>query len=366
MWYANLERDLEMLEELKKTVMRKVLKRVAICSVIVILILIVVGSSLVKLCQGPKKLSSVPAAEMPGTYVEGDITAIIDKFADFVVDNDNGNEAISNMYYIIPVGDKQYCAINVPKDNTVIANQICNETYDYLMGNRDNLTTTMHIKGTFNKMNDEVYGYYSDWFQKSGFVEDASSKNFEKIALPYILEVDRVGNHYPAELYLAIGAASLILLYAAVIFIKGNTGAYLSQIKSHISQNGSSIEFDYHSSVSIESVKVGKNFTLYFKKFKPIMVNNKDILWAYLRRVSQSVNHIDTGVAKVLVLNTTDKKNHSILMKKEESVSAVLALYLKNNPHIILGFNYELQQCYKYDIDAFIALSRKKEADAHP
>lgn len=357
-----------MLAELKKTVMKKVLKRVAIFIVIAILILSIVGTSLIKVFQGPKELSSIPIVELPGTYVEGDINVIIDKFADYVTDN-NGTEVTTNTYYIIPVGDKEYCALNVPKEDIVIADQICDETYDYLVGQRDNLTTTMPMRGTYNKMSDDVYSYYLDWFQKSGYVEDTSAANLEKIALPYMLEVDRVGSHYPSELYLVVGAASLFLLYAAVIFAKGRTGAYLSQIKRYISQNGSytnSIEFDYLSSVSIESVKVGQNFTLYYNKFKPILVINKDILWAYLKRVSESVNHINTGVSKVLVVYMRDKKIHSILMKKEENVNAVLSLYLKNNPHIILGFSEALQQCYKYDIDAFISLGRKKEADAHP
>jgi hypothetical protein len=359
-----------MFEQLKKRAMKSVIARLAVSIVIIFVLLIIFGTSFIKYFKGPTDLYSLSMDELPGSYVEGDINALIDVFAEYYVKNDNGAENTTDNYYIVPIGEQEYFALKVNESDFDIATQIYDETYEYLTGTRDELTTTMHIKGTFSKMSDEVYDYYMDWFQESGYVDESSYDNIENIALPYVLEVDYVGGFNNWILYIAMAACVIILLYAIVIIIKGITGIYLLPVKKFIKNNENTIsteriEADYQNGVSVQSVKVGESFTFYFKGSKAHILKNTDILWAYLEQTTHRVNGIKTGVTKSLVICTREKKKHSILMKNASNVNSVLAVFSKNNPHIILGFSEELKKCYQKDFDSFINLCYRQEAEAN-
>lgn len=252
-----------MLEQLKKQSMKDVMIRLVICAIIILILLGVTRSSLLKLIKGPQDFSSLSLEELPDAYVNGDINVIIDVFAEYYEENDDGTEEITKNYYVIPFGEDKYIGLNVSKGDFPLANLICDETYEYLMGTRDDLTSKIQVTGTVNKMNEETYGYYLDWFEKSQFLENSTTEAIEAAALPYMLQVDYIGTLDSALIYTLLVCICLVLLYAIIILIKGVTGAYLSRVKKYIKHNDSNfslerMEVDYLSSVPIESVRVGK------------------------------------------------------------------------------------------------------------
>jgi hypothetical protein len=236
------------------------------------------------------------------------------------------------------------------------ARAISNETYEYILGERDELTSSMHIKGTIKKLDGELNSYYYDWFRETGFIEYASEG-----------EPGDVGVFDDYTVYLVLVVCALLILCIIIYIVRGATGACLSQIKRFIANNESTdsieaIEEDYQNATNIEAVRVGKNYTFYYKGINAMIVRNRDIIWAYLKRVTHRTNGIKTHVTRSLVLNTSNKSVHNIAMCSEEGVMAAIREYSINNPHIILGFSEELEKCYKKDINSFIDLSRRQEA----
>ena len=139
-----------MFNELQKRSMKKVTKLALISAGALLLILIIFGSSFLKLIQGPVDLYSLSKDELLGTYVEGDINVIIDNFASYSEQDNSGKKRNRKNYYIIPICDEELIAISVYSNDFSLANQICNDTYDYIFGKRGELTKSIHIKGTIN------------------------------------------------------------------------------------------------------------------------------------------------------------------------------------------------------------------------
>lgn len=350
-----------MFDELKKFAMKKVMKRTAISVGILVLILIAFGSSFLKLVQGPVNLDSLSKDELLGSYVEAEVYAIVDAFASYSQEDDSGRKTNQRNYYIIPVGEEEYIALEVGSSDFSMANRISDETYEYIMGIRDDLSTTMHVKGTIRKMDGEISSYYYEWFEETGFIDYSSSDELKTIALNYVLDPDYMGGFEEFLVYTALLAGGYLLLYIIIILIKGFTGAYLISVKAFVRKNQSTIsieevEREYHNAQSIESVKVSKDYTFYFKGPKSFIVKNDDIIWAYLRSTTHRTNGIKTHVTKSLILNTRNKKTHTINMRSEEAVTSVLKLYSMNNPSIVLGYSDELMKCYRKDMDAFLSM----------
>jgi predicted nucleic acid-binding protein len=84
--------------------------------------------------------------ELPGAYVEGDINALIDIFAEYYVENDDGSEDTTDNYYIVPIGEEEYFALKVNEADFDIATQIYDETYEYFLKRDGDTSLTIEVK----------------------------------------------------------------------------------------------------------------------------------------------------------------------------------------------------------------------------
>lgn len=353
--------------EMQKIIMKKVRKRVVICGAALIILLAVFGSSFLKLVQGPVDLYSLSIDELEGAYVEADVNAILDTFAEFTETDKYDNETIIKEYYIIPVGEAEYFGMGVRKSDFDKAVQISDETLEYLMGERSELTSSMHVKGTIKKMDEELSGYFYEWFEESNFLEHSSTEELERYALAYVMEPDEIGLFEESLVYMVLVVCVVLLIFMIVFIVQGASGSCLSRAKKFVKDNESTdslemIETDYQNAAAIEAVRVGKFYTFFFKGINACIVRNNDVIWAYLKRITHRTNGIKTHVTKQLMLHTRNKVIHSIDMRSEEGIAAALKQYSMNNPQIILGFSDELEKCYRRDINAFIDLSSRQEA----
>jgi len=356
-----------MIEQLKKISMKHVMLRLLGCIFIILVLLGVSSDSLLKLMKGPTDFSTLSIENLPNSYIKGDINAIIDVFAEYYTKKDDGPEEVTDNYYIIPFGEKEYLGLKVNKSDFDLANQICDETYEYISGTSDELTTNMEVTGTISKMNDETYGYYMDWFETSGFLEDSTAAELESVAIPYILKVDYIGNLDSFWVYIIIICIIIVFLYAIIILLKGLTGFYQSHIKKYIKQNDSHfnlerLEVDYLSAVPIESARVGKIWTFFFNGSKSQIIKNEDIIWAYLQEVTHRVYGIKANVSKSLTIYTKDKKKYMVPMKKSVNANAFLATLSQMQPHIVMGYSDDLKKCFKKDFETFIKIPYMNEA----
>lgn len=354
-----------MFEQLKKKSMKSALIRIILCIALVAIILVVTKDSLLKLYEGPKYLDSIGMNELPNSYVDADVFAIYSNFAEYYETDDYGTETITDQYYIIPVGETEFIGLEINNEDSYLAQQIYDETYEWFNGQRQELSTTMQVTGSINKMEDDVYQYYKEWFETSGYLENPTQEEIDSIALPYILQVDYIGGFEDYIVYGAILVMGLIILGAVIVLIKSVAGAYLSDIKKFLRKNESYIneerlEVDYLSAVQIESVRVGKACFYYFKGSQAKILANQDIVWAYLENVTHRTYGIKTGVSKFLILYMKDKKMYKIPMKKVDDINEVLKKLAQNHPHIVMGYSEELKKCFKKDFNSFINLNAQQ------
>jgi hypothetical protein len=364
----SLRKGEKMYDRLKKLSMKGVMKRLGAGIIALLIILFVAGQSFLKLAKGPQDLYQLTVDQLPNSYVEGDINVILGAYAEYYVENDDGTEEITDNYYIIPVGEEEFVGLAVNKEDFGTADQIYNETYDYMMGYRDDLSTSMKVTGTINKMEDEVYEFYEEWFMTSGILENPTKEKFERVALPYVLEIDKVGKLDTYIVYLLAALSVILVLAMLYAFIAGITGLYLRPVKKYITKHQDlyseeRVESDFMNATTIENVMVGNTWTFYTKGCKTYMIENKDIVWAYLEETTHRVNGIKSGVSKSLVLYNQKKKKLAIPMKKSNYVNSVLGIYSHTQPHMVIGFSEELKQCFNKDFESFLKLPYQNQAN---
>lgn len=350
-----------MYDQLKKLSMKGVMKRLGAGIVALLIILFVAGQSFLKLAKGPQDLYQLTVDQLPNSYVEGDINVILGAYAEYYVENDDGTEEVTDNYYIIPVGEEEFVGLAVNKEDFSTADQIYNETYDYMMGYRDDLSTSMKVTGTINKMEDDVYEFYEEWFMTSGILENPTKEEFERVALPYVLEIDKVGKLDTYIVYLLAALSVILVLAMLYAFIAGISGLYLRPVKKYITKHQDlvseeRVESDFMNATTIENVMVGNTWTFYTKGCKTYMIENKDIVWAYLEETTHRVNGIKSGVSKSLILYNQKKKKLAIPMKKSNYVNSVLGIYSHTQPHMVIGFSEELKKCFNKDFETFLRI----------
>lgn len=97
-------------------------------------------------------------------------------------------------YFIIPAfsGDEVYfIGILVEAKDLDTFNAISVETYAYFIGEENTYgTTTIYEQGTLKDMNDELYGYFTDWFKAANWFDD--EQDIEKYVLPIYLNPDEM------------------------------------------------------------------------------------------------------------------------------------------------------------------------------
>ncbi len=100
----------------------------------------------------------------------------------------------------------------------------------------------------------------------------------------------------------------------------------------------------------IKSLWIGSKCTFHIGYLYPYIIENKEIIWVYLTRISGqsdgwSINFCDIN-----------KKMTSVTIKSEKKAKEIAQLYQQNFAHIVIGFNKELEDMYNGNIDKFLGL----------
>ena len=116
--------------ELRKMSLRRLGIQLIESLVIIAFILLIFGADLIAFVKGPKNLDTLPISDIKDSYITTDIYAILDVFAEYYTEESNGDTSTTKSYYVIPVGEYEYMALEVPKDKdyTSKMEQIYDET----------------------------------------------------------------------------------------------------------------------------------------------------------------------------------------------------------------------------------------------
>jgi hypothetical protein len=358
-----------MFNELKRLSMKKVTGIIILGIAAIIILSVIFGSDAYKLIKGPADLDSLSVDELNNTYTTGDINVLVDSFGEYYTKKDDGTEDVQSRYYIVPIGEEEFFALKVDKRDFKIAEKICTETYEYLTGDRESLTTSMKIKGTFTDMDEETYNYYYDWFESTNLLDDNSPEAIKKVALPYVLTIDQIGAFDEITLYAGLGFIGLGLIVVLFLLFKGLSGGYLSSIKKYLKANEGTLslerlDHDFANAVQVEHVRIGESFLYFFAGFYAKILNHNDIIWAYLEEVTHKTNGIKTGVTKSLIIYTRKKRKFTVSMKSAAYVNDVLKVLAQNQPHIVIGYSDDLKKCFNKDFETFVKIPYMREAAA--
>ncbi len=236
-----------------------------------------------------------------GIDARGRINAILDYFGT----DDEG------YFYIIPFGEDQYIGMYVYDDMDTNAYEIMEDTYDYLIDERDSLDRYMHTTGTIYRMEDICEEYYQSWFIESEYLGGNSIDLIEKYALSYLYVVDST-NVLPISGRLILMSAlivgtTIIMIFLMILIPSTSNG----KVKKYITNNGLSleaVESDYMNGLRLNGKYVfGRKYVFYPTAFKNRIVANSDVIWIY--------KHLQVTEHSVYGVKTHTTTDHSVFVK---------------------------------------------------
>lgn len=348
-----------MFEQLKKLSMKCIFKYFGILSGIIVIILLVFGKGFVKLFEGPKDIKSLSSKELPNSYVTGDIHYILDPFAEEV----NDDNTTTDIYYVIPVSEKEFIGLHIDEDNFDLAKKISDETLEYIQGNISDTKSTLSVTGTVNKLEDEYLEYYNDYFKGAGFTQE----EIDSTVIPYVLEVDYIGSFPKYYSYILITVVLILIIGMLIVFAKGIFGAYLSPIKKFMKQNDISedkLEEEYLKAIPIDTVSVGETHTFYFHNYQAEIVKNEDLVWIYREEYSRRVYGIKIYTRNSLIMYTYNKKKLTCTMRSKYDIDSAIAKLCEVKPNIVTGYSDELLKCFNKDFETFLTIPNKMQNES--
>lgn len=160
-----------------------------------------------------------------GVRVKGDVYAILDSFAveESWTENSNGSvtpKETSNYYYIIPIGEESYAALEIRAGDHAAYDAVADATWSYLIGETDTLgAETAPFDGYITTMEDDLYDLFVEWFQDTEYFGTTDATMIQAYAMPYMLTTYSTSGTYSV---LGIGlAALLIAVLLLVLYLRG-------------------------------------------------------------------------------------------------------------------------------------------------
>lgn len=270
----------------------------------------------------------------------------------------------TDLYYVIWTGDEddedfRYMAIKVPVEDENVMEKMAEDTYYY------GYSDVVEFSGAINKMDDEEYGYFKEYFMESGFTEE----EFEQWTLPYYIQDGALIGGAAITVYVFFGIGVALLVMAIWSLISALTGKKLKALRKELEASGISegeVEYDYEAARSFEKkddIKIGRKLTYYIGGSKPHAILNRKIVWAYERTITHRRNGIKTGTTYEVVVGTFEKKTIHISVSKEAVALEILQYINENMPWVIIGYSDELNKMYNKNFQDFLELRYNKESD---
>lgn len=187
--------------------------------VVCILLIIVNARDVFNSFMTPKDLYELPLENVTkNAYVYADIDAALDYFMyEEVSRMKYGVEMsshVSSYYYIIPIGEYQYMAVEVDASDASTMNRICDETYNYLIGEENKLGLFRYrATGSLRDMKDDEIQFMVEWFQSTEYFGTTDKNEIMEYIYPIMLKKD---NSTVAKVMLVVG---LILGFVGLLMV---------------------------------------------------------------------------------------------------------------------------------------------------
>ncbi|MCM1161061.1 MAG: hypothetical protein NC412_07540 [Roseburia sp.] len=333
-----------MLQELKEKSTKHTRGAVIVCVIISVALLVgawFAGFNV--LVKGKAYLNEMKDEEFgkEKQYVEADIYAIMDYYAYTTEDGKTTEKE-----YIIPVGEESYIGLVVKKSNLDQCDKIVQQTLDYMNGESEEISNVLHVKGTILPMSEDSLKYYKQYYEAIGWSEEEL-----KAFLPYYLKVDYIGSCHCSGIYMLCIFAAIPVLIAVWKLLKNARGGYYKMVTQYCKKAPdydramAELERFYQATAPVYGFRIARDFIMAPNGADTILIESKELLWAYKITTTHRTNGIKTGTSYSVMLKLRNGKNYNLGLS-EQQVEDILEIIGQRLPFVFIGFDRELERAY--------------------
>lgn len=272
----------------------------------------------------------------------------------FSTDGNTNTSTIKSSSYVIPTNDEKLMGISIFKSDIEMADQIVNETYDWLEDKIEYPSSYLEVKGTLRKMDDEEYRYFVKAMEYLGY----TTEEIDDFVIPYVLKQGYIGR-LNDNTVTVLGIASIgLALFAIYSLIRAFNGSYQKNILKYIESNPSisfrELETDFSKATPVgKNVWVGSRWTFYLDGAAAQLIDNKDTVWAY-RNEHTVIGKGSYSRSISIRLFDINKRYASFNVKKDAEADQILQLYDNMHSHMVVGYSSEIEKCFQKEFDKFL------------
>lgn len=144
--------------------------------------------------KSPVDINELTANELVGNLkIDTEIYSILDCFAneESWTENKDGSRTpskTSRQYYIIPIGEEEYMALEAKPEKFKKYDEIMEDTYNYIVGDSDSLGVKPEkFLGYTKKLDEELDRYLLEWFQDTEFLNTTDETEIRQYISSYML-----------------------------------------------------------------------------------------------------------------------------------------------------------------------------------
>lgn len=367
-----------MLKRVRHNYMKVLLPLIAVCLLLGALLLIISNFGFVYIFSEPKNIDEMAIEEFDGSYAKIEINRIEGTYARY------GSEAVEGQEVDIV---ERYCAYVVDGDKYIGIRimgghlddvQAMYDAFEAFGVNKAREMDFGYLSGTLNhyeKVDENLYAYLSAWVKDEVFPEispianpfktEEDNATPEEVAylsehvLPYILEVDYMGEYTNNAIYIMTIIAALFFLAAVILVLSIVFGLWDRPAREFIASVGrEAAEEHFAAGKSFgPSMHMGQEYIWWFKKVKTEILKICDVIWAYPRS-----KRLEGGKLRwSIILKTEDKREYNIVLKDKDFVQAALETIEAEGHFVATGFDRQKQQLYEKDVNEFKTFIKNKK-----
>ena len=347
-----------MLETFKKHVTKNLIGRIVLSAIIIGAVFFFSGKSILMFLKGPVPITAgmdYDAAE--GTFVSFDAQYIIDEYVRLTERNtDTKKEKLKNIsYFVYYKEDGYFFGIEVPSSQEEEMNQYIDDTISWLNEEVSELTNVKSVKGTWTALTGKRLQYYQEQ------ITDDLGAEFLDMALPYYIDTNNVGERTYVSIYICLAVIALAIIFLIYSLVQYFTGSSQKKLKKYLEANPTvtmeNLEADFASATAVSgNIWVGRRWTFRIAGIYADLLENKNLVWGYY--YYRSGRHSESA----LRLYDINQHEHS-LNAAEKQATAALNIYKQQQPHMVIGYQKDLEQLYRKDFQGFLNLRYNRPAE---
>lgn len=334
----------KLINKIRVDALKRIILPIILCLLCMLFFIYLGMDSYKRINAGVRNLLFLEEDELEDYMVHSDVNFVLGCFAEYgdAVPITGEITKAYKYYYIINYRDGDLIAAEIDAENMALFDEICEDSWDYMMGRRNDLDKSYALDGSISKMSYDVEEYYIEFFEEMGW----SDEDIAECALPYVLHDD--ANMEISNVCLSWSIAFILLGICLFLIIIAITQF---RLKKDIARLGDFADYrimeDYKNAFVVNKrVRIGRIFTYNCSGLTARAHLNSEIIWAY---------RTETGRSNQVMLWDIHGKGHPIKGNKRECYEAI-KFYETKFSHIVFELSVNLRDLFHKEREKFLAL----------